>query len=395
MAPGRSDPDEPVSRAERQAARRAERTLRKAARRARRSAEHAGRGDGRDAVYESIDPAARADRRLLRRARRRAHRRLGFVTHFGTYAATLALLLVATRSVRLVVFVGLAWGIGVFCHYLWALVAPGLRDHWIEREVGARSARDVASERRQVGRGAGDRWRICRPRSPTRSAIRSRRPRASCSRWARIRRRRRISSTRASLSQARPRRAFDLAPAALCERGGAALRARGAARAGSIGGRGAAGSCGVGGRSDRARLRRAARMRGDPEAAPRARRPDRECDRRDGGGGGRLRHASGSPGGTSLSGDELWLRVADEGPGIAAQERERIWSPFHTTRADGTGLGLALSRKTVEAHGGRIELAADAPVGAVFEITLPRHAEPRDAGRGDGAGAGASAEDRR
>ncbi|MEZ4293323.1 MAG: histidine kinase dimerization/phospho-acceptor domain-containing protein, partial [Myxococcota bacterium] len=150
MAPGRSDPDEPVSRAERRAARRAERTLRKAARRARRSAEHAGRGDGRDAVYESIDPAARADRRLLRRARRRAHRRLGFVTHFGTYAATLALLLVATRSVRLVVFVGLAWGIGVFCHYLWALVAPGLRDHWIEREVGARSARDVASERRQV-----------------------------------------------------------------------------------------------------------------------------------------------------------------------------------------------------------------------------------------------------
>ena len=55
-------------------------------------------------------------------------------------------------------------------------------------------------------------------------------------------------------------------------------------------------------------------------------------------------------GGENLAGTEIWVRVIDNGPGIMPEDRERIWSPFFTTRREGTGLGLALSRKTIEAH---------------------------------------------
>jgi two-component system sensor histidine kinase HydH len=82
-------------------------------------------------------------------------------------------------------------------------------------------------------------------------------------------------------------------------------------------------------------------------------------------------------GGENLAGTEIWLRVIDNGSGIAASDRERIWSPFFTTREEGTGLGLALSRKTVEAHGGRIELVSDSSrsgerEGTEFILSFPR-----------------------
>jgi signal transduction histidine kinase len=82
-------------------------------------------------------------------------------------------------------------------------------------------------------------------------------------------------------------------------------------------------------------------------------------------------------GGENLAGTEIWLRVIDNGSGIAPADRERIWSPFFTTREEGTGLGLALSRKTVEAHGGRIELVTDSsPMdsrkGTEFILSFPK-----------------------
>jgi signal transduction histidine kinase len=77
-------------------------------------------------------------------------------------------------------------------------------------------------------------------------------------------------------------------------------------------------------------------------------------------------------GGENLAGNELWLRVVDNGPGIPAEDRERIWSPFYTTKDSGTGLGLALSRKTIEAHGGRIELLTDERQGSEFILSFPK-----------------------
>ncbi|GEJ59122.1 sensor histidine kinase [Anaeromyxobacter diazotrophicus] len=68
---------------------------------------------------------------------------------------------------------------------------------------------------------------------------------------------------------------------------------------------------------------------------------------------------------------ELRLRVADDGPGIAPQLKARLFEPFATGRAEGTGLGLALSRRIVARHGGSLELAGTGPAGTTFELRLP------------------------
>ncbi len=69
---------------------------------------------------------------------------------------------------------------------------------------------------------------------------------------------------------------------------------------------------------------------------------------------------------------ELVITVADDGPGIPQDLRERIWQPFFTTRQRGTGLGLAIVRKRLEETGGTARLA-DNPsrTGARFELVLP------------------------
>lgn len=64
--------------------------------------------------------------------------------------------------------------------------------------------------------------------------------------------------------------------------------------------------------------------------------------------------------------------VEDDGPGIADDALERIFEPFHTTRAEGSGLGLSIAREIVEAHGGTLEARRrDDRPGAVFVIALP------------------------
>jgi signal transduction histidine kinase len=67
------------------------------------------------------------------------------------------------------------------------------------------------------------------------------------------------------------------------------------------------------------------------------------------------------------------LHVIDTGAGIGQEERERVFRPFHTSRPGGTGLGLPIARRTVEAHGGRLVLAdPGAPdAGAWFIMELP------------------------
>ena len=68
-----------------------------------------------------------------------------------------------------------------------------------------------------------------------------------------------------------------------------------------------------------------------------------------------------------------WVRVevADDGPGIAHDIRERIFNPFFSTKPQGSGLGLAIVRKIVDAHEGRIDVASDVGRGTVFTVTLP------------------------
>jgi two-component system C4-dicarboxylate transport sensor histidine kinase DctB len=62
--------------------------------------------------------------------------------------------------------------------------------------------------------------------------------------------------------------------------------------------------------------------------------------------------------------------VSDSGPGIPGEVLEKIWTPFFTTRAQGTGLGLAFVREIVGDHGGQIEVTSGPP-GTRFEIAWP------------------------
>lgn len=83
--------------------------------------------------------------------------------------------------------------------------------------------------------------------------------------------------------------------------------------------------------------------------------------------------------GTSLAGDAIWVSVRDNGPGIAPEALPRIFQPFFTSKEGGTGLGLALSKKTVEAHGGTLEAMPLPSGGTELRFTLPRGAPaPRE-----------------
>ena len=63
--------------------------------------------------------------------------------------------------------------------------------------------------------------------------------------------------------------------------------------------------------------------------------------------------------------------VADDGPGVPQELSDRIYDPFFTTKVKGTGLGLGIVRKIVDAHDGRIDLSSSPETGTRFRVTLP------------------------
>ncbi len=72
-------------------------------------------------------------------------------------------------------------------------------------------------------------------------------------------------------------------------------------------------------------------------------------------------------------GDEGVLAVADQGTGVPHEDREAIFTPFFTTKKDGTGLGLAVTSKIAQGLGGRVEVDDNQPAGALFRLHLPLH----------------------
>jgi signal transduction histidine kinase len=368
---------------------RAARQASRAAGRARRRAK--GRRHGHTHRHRSHrdeqthpDPAAREHQRLVARARRRANQRVAFVMHFGSYLATLAIILVTTRSVRVVAIVGLAWGIGVFCHYLWAMTAPALRDRWVEQEVGTLSARGVKTERRQVETrsrrsledlSASIAHEIRNPITAAKSLVQQmgedpasnenlEYAETALSELDRVERS--ISHLLRYARDEEPRfEVLQLRTVALAAVEGLAERAS---------------SVGVELTID---FERPGEMRGDVEKLRRVI-ENLISNALDALGAAETP----SPrievlGGENLASTEIWLRVIDNGPGITISDRERIWSPFFTTRQEGTGLGLALSRKTIEAHGGRLELLSDDRQGTEFILSIPK--DPNAETRSEGA----------
>jgi C4-dicarboxylate-specific signal transduction histidine kinase len=70
-------------------------------------------------------------------------------------------------------------------------------------------------------------------------------------------------------------------------------------------------------------------------------------------------------------GDTVLVCVRDQGPGVAAAVQHTIFEPFVSTKPDGMGMGLAISRSIVESHDGELTVANAPDGGAVFCLSLP------------------------
>jgi signal transduction histidine kinase len=69
--------------------------------------------------------------------------------------------------------------------------------------------------------------------------------------------------------------------------------------------------------------------------------------------------------------DQLVISVSDSGIGLPVDEAGRIFEAFFTTKPQGTGMGLSISRRIIESHGGRLWASPNAGRGAIFQFTLP------------------------
>jgi len=69
------------------------------------------------------------------------------------------------------------------------------------------------------------------------------------------------------------------------------------------------------------------------------------------------------------------IYVQDTGPGIITENKTKIFDPFFTTKPSGMGLGLSISRRIVEDHGGDLKLTETSSKGSTFEIALPSGSE--------------------
>ncbi len=76
---------------------------------------------------------------------------------------------------------------------------------------------------------------------------------------------------------------------------------------------------------------------------------------------------------TRRQGEDVMASVSDTGHGLLTDNPEEIFNAFFTTKADGTGMGLAISRTIIESHGGRLWADQNARRGAAFHFTLPSH----------------------
>jgi signal transduction histidine kinase len=75
---------------------------------------------------------------------------------------------------------------------------------------------------------------------------------------------------------------------------------------------------------------------------------------------------------------QVLISLSDTGVGLPPQQADKIFDAFFTTKTQGTGMGLRISRSIVESHGGRLWAADNPPRGARFCFTLPTRNETRE-----------------
>ncbi len=310
------------------------------------------------------------DRAALRRARSRANHRVAFMAHAIAFGMTVLLIWVGA-SFFVAVIVGLAWGIGLALHGFFGVVAPSLRERWVQEELDPQIRASVRHERAVLG---GDHARQMHRLSAA-VAHEIRNPITAAKSWVQqmgedpaapenvayarvaIEELDRVERSIAHLLRFAREQEITLAPTRL----GSAVRSALDNMEEQLSGIDVA-----------LALSEDDAMRGDDEALRRVM-INLLSNARD----AIAERAPAAPriaieSGRSLAGDELWLRVRDNGGGVDAETAAAMFDPFHTTKPQGTGLGLAICRRIVEAHSGRIELTERVEA---CEITLTFPAE--------------------
>lgn len=316
------------------------------------------------------------EERAYKQARKRANLKMSVAIHAVSYAGTLGIILFFTRSIRVTMIVGVSWGFGLLIHYLVAVLAPELRQRWINKEVGREVERGVSVQRRKIedrnvrnmeDLSASIAHEIRNPISAAKSLVQQmgEDPVADDNiEFAKVAldeldRVERSISHLLRFARDEELRFEDFAFAELVESAIETFRDR-IAR---------------GGVTVEVEIDSAGETRGDIEKLRRV-----------------LINLIGNAldaleesgvedptleilAGENLAGSELWLRIRDNGPGIDPENRAKVFSPFYTTKSSGTGLGLALSKKVLDAHGGTIELLGEPDQGAEFVLTFPKHFE--------------------
>ena len=305
--------------------------------------------------------------------------RVGFSVHVVAYVSTLLLLVVATRSVRVTLIAGAAWGVAIAVHYFVARLAPRLRQRWIAEELGRSAPPRVEADRKERSErkvrsleelSASIAHEIRNPVAAAKSLVQQmgEDPTAdhnvgfaegALGELDRVER-----SIRHLLKYARDE-ALRLETLDLADVVGAAFetfRER-------IERSGVEADCDLAAagfvRADADKLRRVVlNLIGNA------------LDALEGSSGSAVLSVAA---GENLAGTEAWVRVRDNGPGIDPAIREKLFDPFYSTKESGTGLGLALSKKLVEAHGGTLEVESWPGEGSEFTVVFPRNAEPAGA----------------
>jgi len=321
-----------------------------------------------------------AEERALRAAHRAAARKIGFLAHLVPYLSVCFFLLFV-GGFRPAFIVALAWGIGLACHWFFALVAPELRERLIREEVQRQVSRGVTRERRQLADEHAQRLEalsasiaheIRNPITAAKSLVQQmgEDPRSGENvEYAKVALEEldRVERSISHLLRYAREEETRLGEVGLPEVVASALEAvseRSAALGVELVVDVAEAPRLV---ADREQVRRVLlNLLGNAfDAFEEARTPAPRIELR---------------AGHNLSGSEVWLRVRDNGPGMDEARLTKIFDPFYTSKSNGTGLGLAISKKLVAAHGGRIEAHSRPGEGTEFVLTLPReHAELRRA----------------
>ena len=320
-------------------------------------------------------PQPTREEAAYREARKRANAKIGFLTHFISYVSVLALILVSSHSARATLIVAASWGIGIAIHYFSAVVAPGLRVRLIEDEVGRgvaqgvwgeRQAAEVRHERSLEDLSASIAHEIRNPVTAAKNLVHQMGEDIDSGRnveYAQValeeldRVERSISHL---LRYARDEEirfeSFEMAD--VVESAVESFRDRIDLLAVEL----------------ETQLDTRGRMRGDAEKVGRvlSNLIGNALDALERGDAPVPRLAIMA--GENLAGTEVWVRVRDNGPGIEEDVLAKVFSPFFTTKQKGTGLGLALSKKVVDAHGGRLDVESTTESGTEFVLTFPKDA---------------------